>query len=414
MGEPPRERFAFLPESLLRHPDVRQDHVGVLAILALHANRQGLCCVRQGVIADYLGRSRAWVNERLRELAERGLVEQSYRFDGRGFQRASLYRLTHSHWQVPVDANVAEDLSGGSQENDISHQAVGSADTLCSPADSGCQPRQTPEHLPSEQDSKPALSAREDGFHHDRGQEGPDIASTWQPTAADIQWARHRHPNADLTFHTERFILRCQARGYRYADPSAAWRLWLAEDDVPAQATGRAQECRPHRGRSSSERAHLDPAHLDPARANRSQIDPPGPEARRPGSMGSGHTILGDKADTRSTEPKEVIDADCEPCRGRGIAAHPAHAKAGPGGTRSSNDHRGPDARATVPAGSGVRAWSSIVPSTPAQRPHPSLGAPKHSDGHRAAVAARNDAIAHSILGRLGRGDRSPGERAPG
>ena len=44
-----------------------------------------------------------------------------------------------------------------------------------------------------------------------------------------MAWARSRHPNLDILAFTESFVLSCRAKGYRYADPSAAWRRWLIE-----------------------------------------------------------------------------------------------------------------------------------------------------------------------------------------
>ena len=51
----------------------------------------------------------------------------------------------------------------------------------------------------------------------------------WVPAAADIAWAKVRHPDLDVLVFTETFVLSCRAKGYRYSDPSAAWRRWLIE-----------------------------------------------------------------------------------------------------------------------------------------------------------------------------------------
>jgi hypothetical protein len=56
-----------------------------------------------------------------------------------------------------------------------------------------------------------------------------DIPADWVPTAADVAWARSRCPNLDILAFTENFVLACCAKGYRYADASAAWRKWLVE-----------------------------------------------------------------------------------------------------------------------------------------------------------------------------------------
>ena len=63
------------------------------------------------------------------------------------------------------------------------------------------------------------------------------LAPDWQPDDQDLRWASERYPEADLSHHTERFIARCRAKGYRYHHPGAAWRAWLL-DDLAAPAAG--------------------------------------------------------------------------------------------------------------------------------------------------------------------------------
>jgi len=61
------------------------------------------------------------------------------------------------------------------------------------------------------------------------GGQGDSVPSDWVPTAADAAWAKARCPDLDVVAFTETFVLTCRAKGYRYADISAAWRRWLVE-----------------------------------------------------------------------------------------------------------------------------------------------------------------------------------------
>ncbi|MDT8265184.1 hypothetical protein RQ832_18180, partial [Roseomonas sp. DSM 102946] len=52
---------------------------------------------------------------------------------------------------------------------------------------------------------------------------------------------RQLYPDAPLEHHTLRFVTRCRAKGYRYANLDAAWLEWLIADRTQPrrpQATG--------------------------------------------------------------------------------------------------------------------------------------------------------------------------------
>jgi hypothetical protein len=187
-------RWGTVAASVMRRPGLSVAAKAVYAALATYADRVGWIWVRQETIASDLERSRAWVHAAISELEEQGLVLHDRQFiEGR--QRASRYRLQDGlARRRNDDAEVSEH------------------------ADAAVKPADTSHH----DESKDSFS----GFARESAEPVP---ADWVPTVDDIAWARSRHPNLDILAFTETFVLSCQAKGYRYADPSAAWRRWLIE-----------------------------------------------------------------------------------------------------------------------------------------------------------------------------------------
>jgi hypothetical protein len=187
-------RWGTVAASVMRRPGLSVAAKAVYAALATYADRVGWIWVRQETIASDLERSRAWVHAAISELEEQGLVLHDRQFiEGR--QRASRYRLQDGlARRRNDDAEVSEH------------------------ADAAVKPADTSHH----DESKDSFS----GFARESAEPVP---ADWVPTVDDIAWARSRHPNLDILAFTESFVLSCRAKGYRYADPSAAWRRWLIE-----------------------------------------------------------------------------------------------------------------------------------------------------------------------------------------
>ena len=200
-------RVAIIKEEWVRHSDVGPDELAVLCVLALHANKDGVCWPTQGLLAELLGRSRPWVNKVIGRLVEIGLVQKTHRTRDDGGDRACLYRL--------VDDTV--DSSG-----DTGSHAYDSVTTK-------------PE---SKQDSPRADTP----IVVELDLKTPD--ERWQPSDSDLCWAIDRFPTADLQANVDRFVSRCRAKGYRYRDLGAAWRSWLADDErqsSPVRPNGKHQ-----------------------------------------------------------------------------------------------------------------------------------------------------------------------------
>jgi hypothetical protein len=232
-------RWGTVAASVMRRPGLSVAAKAVYAALATYADRVGWIWVRQETIASDLERSRAWVHAAIAELEEQDLLLHDRQYiEGR--QRASRYRL-----QDGVARRRSDDAE--SEAPEVSEQA----DAAVKPADTS--------HHDESKDSF-SSSAREPG---DPVLADP-VSADWVPTVDDIAWARSKHPNLDVLAFTESFVLSCRAKGYRYADPSAAWRRWLIEPkgklpQLPVSTATPAQEPS-HEARSAKPR-NRGPAH---------------------------------------------------------------------------------------------------------------------------------------------------------
>jgi hypothetical protein len=209
-------RWGTVAASVMRRPGLSVAAKAVYAALATYADRIGWIWVRQETIAADLERSRAWVHAGIAELEEQGLLLHDRQYiEGR--QRASRYQLQDglARRRTDNDTELAE---------------------LSEQADAAVKPADTSHH----DESKDSFS----GLTRESAPEasGP-VPADWVPTVDDMAWARSRHPNLDILAFTESFVLSCRAKGYRYADPSAAWRRWLIEPKgkLPQLQTAAAQ-----------------------------------------------------------------------------------------------------------------------------------------------------------------------------
>lgn len=197
-------------------PSVGADGIAVLAVLVLHANEDGVCWPSQGRIAALLGRSRAWVIAVLDHLEGLGIVTRWRRHRSDGGLSSCGYQLA----AAPAGA-----------------KPVAAADTPCRLGDRNLTQKKvhTPPPSPGAAADGPALPSTGPRPEEDDG------VGAWCPGEGDLAWAQATVPTADLVAHTARFLARCRLRGYRYANPSAAWRRWLIEDcDVPARPRARS------------------------------------------------------------------------------------------------------------------------------------------------------------------------------
>jgi len=133
-------RFGRVPAHWLEDPGVGVEELAVLAALAVHADRDGVCVVRQRTLAGLLRRSREWVCRVLARLCEPGgLVEKEHRADRDGWNLACRYRLpdlagpADSRTGIPADFSI--DPVPGSCATGADGTTLGG---VGNPAEAGC------------------------------------------------------------------------------------------------------------------------------------------------------------------------------------------------------------------------------------------------------------------------------------
>jgi hypothetical protein len=260
-------RFGRVPVRWLEDPGVGVEELAVLTALAVHADRDGVCVVRQRTLAGLLQHSREWVCRVLARLCQPGgLVEKEHRADRDGWNLACRYRLP----DLAGPSDTPTDLSGdpmpgsrtsgrdGTRLEDAGNPAGDSApagpvmpapvepavpapEAVITPAIAGVTDGAHQEQTPLNKDSSSGATLRCAGCHcRERSMGGNDrnggddrnrpVPADWWPDAGDVAWLAAHRPDLDAGHMTAVFVCGARARGLRYADPSAAWRRWaLAE-----------------------------------------------------------------------------------------------------------------------------------------------------------------------------------------
>jgi len=240
-----RGRYGFARADWLEHPEVGTAEFAVLCALALFADERGGCWPSQGLIARQLKKSRPWVNGVIDRLAALGLVERLDRHRQDGGRRSSLYVLA-GH-----DRGMAFPPPPVRNEGSVSPEP----DSACQPADS--------EHESNDQirDSRPVSASASKNPSSPASQSTASVPpEDWQPGDDALIWAANRYPEADLAASVEAFILKSRAKGYRYHDLTAGWRVWLIQDMREERGPARMTRMAPARPGTAG--VGVSPAHL--------------------------------------------------------------------------------------------------------------------------------------------------------
>ena len=217
-------RLAILHSSWLEHPEVGADEIAVLAVLALHADRQGSCFPSQGLLAQLLGRSRPWVCKVISRLCELGILQKTNQTRAHdGGNRACLYKLI-----APQTETTSLTL-----DSKQSHQP----DKASSPENRGCHEHDNITRIIKQTVETPPVRDRLDLKSASQDSDSPVLTATipaedWQPTDESLIWALDRYPDCDLQAARDRYVNKCRAKGYKYICHDSAWRSWLADDVV--------------------------------------------------------------------------------------------------------------------------------------------------------------------------------------
>jgi hypothetical protein len=227
-------RFGRVPARWLGHPAIGLDELAVLTALTVHADRSGVCVVRQRTLAGLLKRSREWVCRVITRLCGLGgFLDREHRTDRDGWNLACRYRLPDlAAVGEPDTVDVVEPPSAAVS------RPVTAAVTDDAPQE---------QRIKNTESSTPGQRcagdhSREPGSGSDRDTARDRLApADWQPSAEDRAWLAEHRPDLDARIMTAIFVCGCRARGLRYADLSAAWRRWaLAERSPTRRSTASA------------------------------------------------------------------------------------------------------------------------------------------------------------------------------
>ncbi|MGR0187692.1 hypothetical protein [Azospirillum aestuarii] len=248
-------------------PGVGAAEIAVLSGLYARADSAGVCAgLVQDELAAELGRSRPWLSAVLTKLQAPDLSLVEARRE-RGF-RGMVYALA------------------GVQDTDSSGQP---ADSTGQPADGLLRTGN-----PLNPESQNSSSFRAGGSVGPSGIRNRDaLAEDWQPDAADLAWAADTRPEVDPATVTRKFVSWCRKanirNGYSPADPSGAWRKWVARELV-APATAPADE-KPEGTVVPFETVSRRPSNRSDQNDRHSPDRQPSEPSRQRRSAGAGHGV---------------------------------------------------------------------------------------------------------------------------
>jgi hypothetical protein len=184
--------------------------LGLLVILHGYVDAGGTCWPSQATLATRTRRTRQWVNAALLRLQKLGRIKITHRRSSRGGVMPNVYSL-------PSCVNKTDSVEELCQQNGLNR--VNEDDTN------------------SRQESTTPTPAREEDVPRKDVQARvvvpfgkQPVPTDWVPSAAALQWGLETYPNCDIDQFTQSFVLQCQAKGYCWADPEAAWKKWLRDD----------------------------------------------------------------------------------------------------------------------------------------------------------------------------------------
>ena len=227
-------------ETMLDDERLGAEEIATYVAIQRHSDASAHCRPAQGSLAHKLGKSRTWVNARVKRLVECDYLEATHRFQAKGGQTSNAYYLPH------LDTDVAM----------VSVARV----ARCSQDDSPCLDDDTPCHeadtnrTDSDLEKNPSLSGAERAVFETpcKGrkqtsaaqQQQPEQSSTsldcrlipedWQPGHDDLTWTTQTRPDIDdLSQFTAKFIAKLNAVGGTPGPIWVKWRQWLATETTP-------------------------------------------------------------------------------------------------------------------------------------------------------------------------------------
>jgi hypothetical protein len=233
-------RWGIVSGQIIHNPRLSICARMVYTSMATQAEVHGHVEFAQETMARDLGRSRAWVNGGARELERAGLVRIERVFSD-GLQRSNRYLLTDGMMKRPGPRIRLEPVAAtpepvGETTPETAEDRDGADGGETGQRRQHVAARRQPADTSHESQIQDSLSQprRRDFPSMDKSPIGAfAIDPDWRPDDDDLAWAKSRVPDLDTDAFTEAFVLTCVAKNFRYANPGAGWRLWIADPKSP-------------------------------------------------------------------------------------------------------------------------------------------------------------------------------------
>ena len=240
-------------ETMLDDERLGAEEIATYVAIQRHSDASAHCHPAQGSLAHKLGKSRTWVNARVKRLVECDYLEATHRFQAKGGQTSNAYYLPHLDTDV-IMVSVAradrrpQDDSPCLDDDTPCHEADTNrtdSDLEKNPSLSGAEravfekPCKGRKQTSAAQQDHPIPSApqQQPGQHPARINAALDcrlIPEDWQPSPDDLTWATQTRPDIeDLQRFTTKFVAKINATGGTTGPIWAKWRHWLATETTP-------------------------------------------------------------------------------------------------------------------------------------------------------------------------------------
>lgn len=276
-------------ETMLDDERLGADEIATYVAIQRHADASAHCRPAQGTLADRLGKSRPWVNARVKRLEECDYLEATHRFQAKGGQTSNTYYLPHLDSDVvmiarphpsrchqddtpcPDDDTPCHDGDTNRTDSDLEENLSLSAgelavfEKLCKGKEQTSAAQQEHQATSSPQQPQPEQQPTQVRITLDCRL----IPDDWQPSPDDLTWAAQTRPDIDdLAKFTAKFIAKLNAAGGTTGPIWAKWRQWLATETAPRRRPQTSQPRRAPQHETGPQRTqaqqHPMPSHQQP------------------------------------------------------------------------------------------------------------------------------------------------------
>lgn len=279
-------------ETMLDDERLGADEIATYVAIQRHSDASAHSIPSQGTLAQKLGKSRPWVNAKIKRLIECDYLEATHRFHAKGGQTSNTYYLPHLDTDVVMiarphpsrchrDDTPCPDDDTPCHDGDTNRTDSDLEENLSLSAREGAvfeKLRKGREQTPAAEQAPPTPSSQQQPqqpAHQTQIRTTLDcrlIPEDWQPSPDDLTWAAQTRPDIeDLQRFTAKFIAKLNAAGGTTGPIWAKWRQWLTTETAPRRRPQTAQPRRAPQHQTGHQKArtqqHPTPSDQPPSTA---------------------------------------------------------------------------------------------------------------------------------------------------